>query len=91
MNISGIESDAPAGKWASAKVIFTLKAPSQPGDYPLVGVYFYGTEKATPLGYSVHPLYGKSPRGGYTGKSGRVKFSDPQVITVKAAAAAPAP
>jgi hypothetical protein len=91
VNISGIESDAVTGKWARAKVIFTLKAPSEPGNYPLVGAYLYGTEKATPLGTNVHPLYGKTPRGGYTGKSGRVKFSDAHVITVKAAPAAPAP
>lgn len=83
VNISDIESDAETGKWSRAKVIFTLKAPSAPGDYPLVGAYLYGTEKATSLGSTVHPLYGKQPRGGYTGKSGRVKFSDSYVITVK--------
>ena len=66
------------------------KAPVTPGNYPLVGAYLYGTEKATPLGYSVHPLYGKSVRGGYTGNSGRVKFSEAHVITVRAASAAPA-
>jgi hypothetical protein len=90
VNVAGVESDAVAGKWSQSQVIFTLKAPAEPGNYPLVGAYFYGTEKATPLGYSVHPLYGKSPRGGYTGKSGRVKFSAAHVITVKAAVAEPA-
>ncbi len=90
VNITDVESDAVAGKWSQSQVIFTLKAPAEPGDYPLVGVYLYGTEKATPLGYSVHPLYGKSPRGGYTGKSGRVKFSDSHVITVKVTVAEPA-
>ena len=92
VNISGVESDAVAGKWSSSQVIFTLKAPSEPGNYPLVGVYFYGTEKATPLGYTEHPLYGKTPVGGYTGKSGRVKFTGAHVITVKPPAAeSPAP
>ena len=90
VNITDVESDAVAGKWSKSQVVFTLKAPAEPGNYPLVGVYFYGTEKATPLGYSVHPLYGKSPRGGYTGKSGRVKFSAEHVITVKVAVADPA-
>ena len=85
VNISDIESNAETGKWARAKVIFTLKAPAEPGDYPLVGAYLYGTEKASSLGSTVHPLYGKQPRGGYTGKSGRVKFSASHVITVKAA------
>jgi len=91
VNIEGVESDAVAGKWSSSQVIFTLKAPAVPGDYPLVGVYFFGTEKATPLGYSVHPLYGKTPRGGYTGKSGRVKFTDAHVITVNPPAGAVSP
>ncbi len=83
VNVVGIESDAVAGKWSSSKVIFTLKAPAKPGDYPLVGVYFYGTEKATPLGYENHPIYGKLIRGTYTGKSGRVKFTPAHVISVR--------
>lgn len=83
VNIEGVESDAVAQKWSKSKVIFTLKAPDKPGDFPLVGAYFYGTEKATPLGYSVDALGRKRTRGSYTGNSGRVKFSDAHVITVK--------
>lgn len=83
VNITGVSSDAVAGKWAKSKVIYTLKAPSRPGDYPLVGVYLYGTEKATALGSTDHAIYGKQPLGGYGGKSGRVKFTKPLVITVK--------
>jgi hypothetical protein len=83
VNITGVESDAVAQKWSKSKVIYTLQAPDRPGDYPLVGVYFYGTEKATKLGSAVHPVYGKQPLGGYGGKSGRVKFTAPIVISVK--------
>lgn len=83
VNVTGVESDAAAGKWAKSKVIYTLQAPDRPGDYPLVGAYWYGTEKATALGSTVHPVYGKQPLGGYGGKSGRVKFSAPLVISVK--------
>lgn len=83
VNVTGVESDAAAGKWSKAKVIYTLQAPDRPGDYPLVGAYFYGTEKASPIGSSVHPVYGKQPLGGYGGKSGRVRFSAPILITVK--------
>ena len=83
VNITGVESDAAAGKWSSAKVIFTLKAPQAPGDYPLVGAFIYGTEKSTPLGYSEHPIYGKQVRGTYAGKSGRIKFSEAKLITVR--------
>ncbi|MCP5045306.1 MAG: hypothetical protein GY944_30120 [bacterium] len=83
VNILGVESDAVAGTWSKSKVIFTLRAPDKAGDYPLVGVYFYGTEKATPLGHETHPIYGKLIRGTYTGKSGRVKFSSPSVVSVR--------
>jgi len=83
VNVTGVSSDAAAGTWSKSKVIFTLRAPDRPGDYPLVGTYFYGTEKASPLGYEEHPIYGKLVRGTYTGKSGRVKFTPLHVITVK--------
>jgi len=88
VNVTGVASDASTGSFAKSKVIYTLKAPDKPGNYPLVGAYLYGTEKGTPLGYSLNPLGYKQTRGGYTGKSGRVKFSEPIVITVKAGASA---
>ncbi|MBW2275333.1 MAG: hypothetical protein JRG96_18865 [Deltaproteobacteria bacterium] len=83
VNVTGVSSDAAAGTWSKSKVIFTLRAPDKPGDYPLVGTYLYGTEKASPLGYEEHPIYGKLVRGTYQGKSGRVKFTPLHVITVK--------
>ena len=83
VNVTGVESDAVAGTWSKSKVIFTIRAPDKAGDYPLVGVYFYGTEKATPLGDEEHPIYGKLIRGTYTGKSGRVKFTPAHVISVR--------
>lgn len=83
VNVLGVESNAVTGKWSKSKVIYTLQAPDRPGEYPLVGVYLYGTEKATKLGSTEHPVYGKQPLGGYGGKSGRVRFSAPVVITVK--------
>jgi hypothetical protein len=83
VNVSGVESDVLTGKWAKAKVIYTLRAPDRAGDYPLVGVYFFGTEKATALGSVTHPVYGKQPLGGYGGHSGRVVFTAPLLITVK--------
>lgn len=83
VNITGVESDAAAGSWSKSKVIFTLKAPDTAGDLPLVAAYLYGTEKASPLGYETHPIYGKLIRGTYTGKSGRVKFSPANVISVR--------
>ncbi len=83
VNVTDWKSSAETGDWAKAKVIFTLKAPDKPGDYPLVGAFLFGTEKAIGLSTKSNPMYGDQPLGGYTGKSGRVKFSTQQVISVK--------
>ncbi len=83
VNVTDWKSSAETQTWASAKVIFTLRAPEKSGDYPLVGFYLYGTEKATVLGTTPNAMYGDQPLGGYTGKSGRVKFTPAHVITVK--------
>jgi hypothetical protein len=83
VNVTDWKSDAVKGEWAKAKVIYTIKAPEKAGEYPLVGFYLYGTEKANPLSTKSNPMYGDQPLGGYAGKSGRVKFTDGYVITVK--------
>lgn len=86
VNVAGISSNAQTGQWSSAKVVYTLRAPLRPGDYPLVGVYLYGTEKATTLGSKVNPVtQQKQPLGGYGGRSGRVAFSSSALISVKSA------
>lgn len=83
VNVDGIDSSADLDKWSRAKIVFTLKAPLAPGDYPLVGAYFYGTETGAAMSTRVHPQYGPQPLGGPAGKSGRIKFSEAGVITVK--------
>jgi hypothetical protein len=83
VNVAGVESNAATGQWAESKVIYTLQAPDKPGVYPLVGALFYGTEKASPLGYKTNPLGFRQVRGGFGGGSGRVKFSESHVINVK--------
>lgn len=87
VNVTGISSDPTAESWGGAKVIFTLKAPEKPGNYPLVGAYFYGTEKASPHGFKLTTVGWKMPRGTVSGGSGRVRFSDEHTITVNAPAA----
>jgi hypothetical protein len=85
VNVSGMQSNAESDKWARAKIIFTLKAPEEIGDYPLVGAYFYGTETGVSLSTRMDPVSGPQPLGGALGNSGRVKFSKTAVITVKEA------
>jgi hypothetical protein len=83
VNVTGISSDSAAKKWASAEVVFTLRAPAQAGTYPLAAAYWYGTEKSTLLGYTTNSLGQKEVRGGLTGGSGRVMFSKLQQIKVQ--------
>jgi hypothetical protein len=85
VNVEGMRSNADTDKWSRAKIIFTLKAPNEAGDYPLVGAYFYGTETGTALSTRMHPEHGPQPLGGSFGKSGRIKFSDKAMISVKEA------
>ncbi len=85
VNVEGVHSSADDDKWSRAKIIYTLKAPSAVGDYPLVGAYFYGTETAVAMSTRMHPEYGPQPLGGVLGKSGRVKFSETAIISVKPA------
>ena len=47
-----------------------------------------GTEKASPHGFTLNNVGYKLPRGGYTGASGRVRFTPAHTITVKPAMAA---
>jgi hypothetical protein len=83
VNVTGIASDSAAQQWSSARVTFTLQAPSKPGVYPLVAVYLYGTEKSSLLGYTTNAVGWKEVRGGVSGASGRVLFTPPNQITVE--------
>lgn len=83
VNVTDVESDAAAGNWASAKVIFTLRAPDRPGAYPLAAAYLYGTEKSTVLGYTTNAVGWKEVRGGLGGGSGRVLFTPVATISVE--------
>jgi hypothetical protein len=83
VNVTGVASDAAAGQWASATVVFALRAPDRPGTYPLVAAFLYGTEKATILGYTTDALGRKQVRGGFDGGSGRVLFTAARQIQVE--------
>jgi hypothetical protein len=83
VNVTGLRSDAVKAEWARAQVLWTLRAPSRPGKYPLVAALWYGTEKASPLGIVSDPIRGRMLRGGVAGHSGRILFSTPLIIEVK--------
>lgn len=81
VNVTGIRSDASKAEWGRAQVVWTLRA-TAPGKRPLAVAYFYGTEKGSPLGVYEDPIRGKLLRGGFTGQSGRVLFSEVLKIEV---------
>ena len=82
VNVTDLRSDAVKSEWARAQVMWTLRAPSRPGKYPLVAALWYGTEKASPLGVVTDPIRGRMLRGGFGGYSGRILFSTPILIEV---------
>ena len=82
VNVLGIACDAAKREWGRAQVVFTLRAPAATGTYPLAACYWYGTEKASPHGFTEDPSRGKLVRGGAAGHSGRVLFSDVARIQV---------
>jgi hypothetical protein len=82
VNVVDITADPVAGTYSTVKVTWKLRAPAQAGPVPLAAVLLYGTELSSPNG-AVETPTSKSPVGGFTGSSGRVKFSDVQTIAVK--------
>jgi hypothetical protein len=92
VNVERVESSVDRDTWSRAKVIFSLRAPLEAGDYPLVGAFFYGTEKAAALSTRPTADRGPQPLGGFSGASGRIKFSERVLVSVKPTAApVPAP
>ncbi len=82
VNVYDVVADPAAGKFSSVGATWRLRAPAQPGTYPLAAVLLYGTEKGSPHG-AVDTLQGKQPLGGFGSASGRVRFSDVAQIRVK--------
>jgi hypothetical protein len=72
--VYGVSADPGQAQFSSVSATFRLRAPGAPGEYPLAGVFLYGTEKASPHG-AVESLQGRRPLGGFSGNGGRVKFS----------------
>jgi len=87
-NLSGIlifdqKTDIAAKKLADGKVVWTVKAPPEPGSYTLTAAFLFGTEKASPLGTVTAPTGAILPRGGPGGPSARIMFAKPLTVTVR--------
>jgi hypothetical protein len=82
VNIQDVKSDPAAGIYPQCKVVYTLRAPAEPGQYTISAAFLYGTEKASPLGRVEAPGGRLLPLGGQGAHSGRVQFAKPVTITV---------
>jgi len=78
---AGIQGDAVTQHVDQTITTWTLRTPPEPGVYGIVAAFYYGTEKAHPLG-TVKRNGRDEPRGGVNGGSGRVMFSTVLTITV---------
>ena len=77
------KTDLAAKKAADGKVVWTVKAPQEPGTYTIAAAFHYGTERASEVGTVTTPTGAKFPRGGPGGPSGHIMFAKPVTVTVR--------
>jgi hypothetical protein len=82
VNVYDVTAAPTKGQFATVSVTFRLRAPAQPGSYPLAAVFLYGTEKGSAHG-AVESVQGKQPIGGFGAHAGRVTFSPVSSIKVE--------
>jgi hypothetical protein len=79
--ISGLQGDVVSQRVEGTRTTWILRAPPEPGSYSMAAAFYYGTEKAHPLG--IIPRQGRpEPRGGPGGAGGRVMFSEVVILSV---------
>ena len=83
VNILDVKSDPTAGTYAECRVVYSLQAPSTPGEYTITAAVLYGTEKATALGRVDGPGGRVMPVGGRDAHAGRIAFTKPLKVTVQ--------
>ena len=76
-------TDLAAKKFAEGKVVWTVKAPQEPGTYSVAVAFHYGTERASSVGTITTPTGAVLPRGGPGGPSPRIMFAKPVTVTVR--------
>lgn len=81
--IFGQKTDLAAKKLAEGKVVWTVKAPQEPGTYSICAVFHFGSERASSVGTVTTPTGQVFPRGGPAGASARIMFAKPVTVTVR--------
>src|SRR5439155_13033888 len=77
------KSDIASKKVAEGKVVWTVKAPQEPGTYSITAAFHFGAEKWSPVGTVTTPTGQVMARGGPGGPSARVLFAKPVSVTVR--------
>jgi hypothetical protein len=77
------QTDLAARKPAQGRVVWTIRAPQEPGTYSVTAAFHYGAERASPVGTVTTPTGAVLPRGGPAGPSARIMFAKPVTVTVR--------
>jgi hypothetical protein len=77
------KTDLAAKKFADGKVVWTIKAPQEPGTYSVTAAFHFGAERASSVGTVTTPTGQVLPRGGPGGPSARIMFAKPVMVTVR--------
>lgn len=77
------KTDLAAKKFADGKVVWTVRAPQEPGTYSVTAAFHFGTERASSVGTVTTPTGAVLPRGGPGGPSPRILFAKPVTVTVR--------
>ena len=77
------KSDLAAKKLAEGKIVWTVKAPQEPGTYTISAAFHFGSERASSVGTVTTPTGQVFPRGGPAGASARVILAKPLSVTVR--------
>ncbi len=77
------KTDLAAKKFAEGKVVWTVKAPQEPGTYTISVAFHFGSERASPVGTVTTPTGQVFPRGGPAGASARVMLAKPVTVVVR--------
>jgi len=83
MTIFDQKTDLASKKPAEGKVVWTIKAPQEPGTYTITAAFHYGTERVSEVGTVTTPTGATFPRGGPAGPSGHIMFAKPVTVTVR--------
>jgi hypothetical protein len=77
--VYGVSSEPAKNTYATSRVSYLLKAPAEPGEYPITAAFLYGTADADEMKTGKYV----DPTGGGAAPSGRIQFSNVARVRVQ--------